>query len=149
MRLPQEIFHFKKTCTSTCQKWELINPSEPVFLDGLWGKIDSWNWVGTKYGILSQSYSNKMSIFKGGIDFSSSADSCQIVCMLEMCWPIGVVLPPTHTTYDNGNSEIFSSFTRIQCLQETIPQQNWFLTRNALWSLRIWAQDRSSLCFLF
>jgi hypothetical protein len=49
--------------------------------------------------------------------------------ILFACWKcldyrVVVVLPPPHTTYDNGISEIFSSFTRIRCLQETIPQQN-------------------------
>ncbi len=85
---------------------------------GLWGKIDTWNFVGTKYGILSQSCPTKCQIFKGGID-----GSYHVVCVLEMCWPIVVSFPP-HTTYGDDSSEIFNSFTRIRCLQESIPQQN-------------------------
>jgi hypothetical protein len=42
------------------------------------GKIDFWNWVGTKYGIES-AMSHKILIFKAGINFSSPADSCYIV----------------------------------------------------------------------
>jgi hypothetical protein len=38
-----------------------------------------------------------MLIFKAGIDFSSSADSCQIVCMLEMCRL--TVMPFHHTQH--------------------------------------------------
>ncbi len=39
-------------------------------------KIDSWNEVGTKYDIHS-AMSNKMLIFKAGIDFSSSRRALQ------------------------------------------------------------------------
>ncbi len=59
------------------------------------GNIDSWNWVGTKYGIESTML-HKMFVFKAGIDLSSSAVSCYFVCVFEMCWPIGESFPHTH-----------------------------------------------------
>jgi hypothetical protein len=34
-------------------------------------------------------------VFKAEIDFLFLADSCYIVCVLEMCWPIGVSFPRT------------------------------------------------------
>ncbi len=66
-------------------------------------KIIPRNWVGTKYGIES-AMPHKMLIFKAGIDFSFPADGCHIVCLLEMCWPIGV----SRSTYDDDNSEILN-----------------------------------------
>ncbi len=54
-------------------------------------KINSWNWLGTRYGI-ELVMSHKMLNFKAGIDFSFPAYICHIVCLLEVCWPIGVSL---------------------------------------------------------
>ncbi len=51
-----------------------------------WRKSYSWNWIGTKFGIES-AMPHKMLIFKAVINFSPPADSCHIVCMLEMCRP--------------------------------------------------------------
>ncbi len=58
------------------------------------GKIDSWIWVGTKYEINSAISLKKLTL-KAGIDFSSPADICRIVILLEMCWPWGWS-SPTH-----------------------------------------------------
>ncbi len=49
--------------------------TELEVFDGLWGKIDSWNRVGTGYGT-ELAMSHKMLLFNAGIDFSSPADSC-------------------------------------------------------------------------
>ncbi len=93
------------------------------------GKNDSWYcWVGAKYGIeLVMSY--KMLIFKAGIDFSS----LQTAAKLFACWKyvlINISLSHTQCIYDNDNSKIFNSFIWNRCLQGSIPQRNWFLTRN-------------------
>jgi hypothetical protein len=53
---------------------------------GMGGEI-SRNQVWTRVG--------HMLILKTGIYFSSPADSCHIVCLLEMCLPIGVPFPHT------------------------------------------------------
>ncbi len=90
-------------------------------------KIDSWNWVGTKCWIDS-AMSHRMLICKEEIHFSFPVDSCHSVCVLEMCWSKGVSFP--HTQHTVWRRQFFNFFTWNQCLQESIPQQNWFLTRN-------------------
>ncbi len=67
------------------------------FKTGYGGETDLWNFVRTKYGIESAIF-YKMLIFTTGIDFSSPADSCRSVCLLEMYWPIGVS-SPTHNVW--------------------------------------------------
>jgi hypothetical protein len=58
--------------------------NEPVFLDELWGKNRFLELRRTKYGIQSDK-PHKIIISKTfRIDFSSPADSCHIVCVLEM-----------------------------------------------------------------
>ena len=74
---------------------------------------------------------------KAWIYFSSTVDSCYIVSVLEMCWPMGLFFPHTqHIT--NDNSEIFNSFTCKPCIQDSIPQRNWFLTRNRFYGIDAW-----------
>ncbi len=58
------------------------------------------------------------------------------------CWKsvhqyIRSVLTTYSTCYDD-NSEVFKSFTWNQRLQESIPQRNWFLTRNRFRGIDAW-----------
>jgi hypothetical protein len=47
------------------------------------------------------------------------------------------VLPP-HTTYDDDDSQILTSFTWNLCLQESVPHRNLFFTRNRIRGIDAW-----------
>jgi hypothetical protein len=81
------------------------------------GKIDSWNWLGTKYGIASAMSHKIIIVKKVGIKFSSPAESCHIVCVLKMCGPIEESFPHTqHVT--------------TPVLKSSIPSHKTMSTRN-------------------
>ncbi len=96
----------KKIELSFLLKWQSLHSVEKVdsniqsiarVLDGLWVKIYSWNWVGTKYfngdGHVQK---KKILIFKAGINFLSPADSYHT--LLKMCGSIGVSFPCSQHT---------------------------------------------------
>jgi hypothetical protein len=72
-----------------------------------------WNWVETKCGI-ELVMSHKMLICKAGIDFSSLKTSPSI---------------PAHFEEEESIIAPFLIPTPPPC-RESIPQRNWFLTRN-------------------
>jgi hypothetical protein len=87
--------------------------------------------------------SHKMLIFKLGIDFSPLLTAAKLFCVLEMCLPLGGVLPPPHTAYDNGNSEILKFFQmvsmspRINPTTELISHEESILWNLCLGSLKV------------
>ncbi len=93
---PQRLFKNSRTVFKPTIFWASI------FGQIMEEKVDSWNWLGAKYGD-EFTMSHKTLIFKAGIGFSSPDDSWYIVWILEMCWSTGVhvpcpaVQPPTPT----------------------------------------------------
>jgi hypothetical protein len=95
------------------------------------GKVDSWNQVGNR---VDPCPIKCYIVFKAGIDFSSPVTTA----ILFACWPIGVLSPQTqHMTTTILKSSI-PSCTRNLCLQESVPQQNQFLTRNQFRGIDAW-----------
>ncbi len=115
--------------------------SEPVFLDRFFcggagrEELVPVKWVGTKYGIESAML-YKMLLFKKHKSIFHPPPTSAIL-FAWWKWILGVSFP-THTTYDDENSEIFNSFTWNRCLQESVRQKNWFLTRNWFRGIEAW-----------
>ncbi len=92
--------------------------------------------------------SHKMLLFKAGIDFSSPADSCYIICVLEMCWSLGVSFPHTQhmtTTFlkssiPSHGMDVFKNqfHNRIDFSQgiDSIESMPWILKRLKIRALR-------------
>ncbi len=101
-------------------------------------KVESWGW--TKYRNKSVMF-HEMLIFKAEIDFSSPANSCHIVLRVGNVLISRGILPP-YKTYNGDNFEVVNFCTWNPCLQEPIPQWNWFpgIDPGALKSLKIEAQ---------
>ncbi len=114
-----------------------------IFLRVMEGKIDSWTWLGTKYGIASAMSHKIIIVKKVGIKFSSPADSCHvyIVCVLEMCGPIEESFPHTqHVTSPILKSSIPSHKTispRIISTAELISHQELITWNRCLGSLKV------------
>ncbi len=172
----------------------ILQTTEPIFFDRLWGETKLWNWVGAENGIES-AMSNKMKIFKAetaflnfkepitrnrftsngfrqtrnrflgslkglqiqaltgpydnpiptlflapidvlnflyGIDFSFPADSCHIICVLKMCWPIGASFPHTqHMT--------------ITILKSSIPSHGIDVSKNQFHNVNDFSQRIESV----
>jgi hypothetical protein len=92
----------------------------------MWRKIR--NWEGTTYGIESAMF-YKMFIVEAEIAFHPWQTAASLFAYWK-CVGQGVSIP-THNIWQRQFSyEIFKSFTWNRCLQKSIPQQNWLLTRN-------------------
>ncbi len=144
-------FPFQERASAPDKKWELMKPSEPVFLDGLWlmgeyrylefRRNQEWNWV---------------SHFPQNFNIQRRNRLFILCWQLPYCLRVGNFLtnkgcpsPHTHNIWQR-------QFWNLQFLHTDLmsprnnPQQNLFLTRNRfLKSLKIWTSDRSSVCFLF
>ncbi len=68
------LFLFSSFAPIDCYKIQALCSSPHIlsrhFLTDYGGKIDSWNWAGSMYGV-EPTMSHKMQIFKAGIDFAS------------------------------------------------------------------------------